>query len=124
LEAWCVGDVDFEVRVPDGEPAVGVEVDVLAGVPALGTVGKPGAAGVAVVTGAARGIGQGIAARLVGDGFDVVAADRDPEVEATAREIGARGVVCDVANEESVRALADAAGRVRVLVNNAGIWHY
>lgn len=89
----------------------------------MSTAGQTGP-GTAVVTGGARGIGRGIATRLVADGYDVVLADRDHEITATADEIGARGVVCDVADLESVRALAAQAGPVRVLVNNAGVWHY
>ena len=63
---------------------------------------------VALVTGAAKGIGAGIAARLTRDGWRVVVADRDP-VDDAGLPVGAsaamRSVVCDVGDEASVSAL-------------------
>ena len=85
---------------------------------------------VAVVTGAARGIGRAYAERLAAEGCDVVAADlTDPEetIEAV-RLTGGRGeaVVCDVSSPEDVAALAEAVerdfGGCDILVNNAGIY--
>jgi NADP-dependent 3-hydroxy acid dehydrogenase YdfG len=77
---------------------------------------------VAVVTGASSGIGAAAARALAGEGFRVVcAARRSDRIAALADEIGGVAVTCDVTSEESVRALAEAAGpRVHVLVNNAG----
>ena len=77
---------------------------------------------VAVVTGASSGIGAATARALAGAGFRVVcAARRTDRIEALAEEIGGVAVTCDVTSEESVRALAEAAGPVvAVLVNNAG----
>jgi NAD(P)-dependent dehydrogenase (short-subunit alcohol dehydrogenase family) len=76
---------------------------------------------VALVTGAARGIGQGIATRLAADGFRVVAADLD----AAPVPAGGRAVPCDVGVEaEVVRLVSDVAsseGRLDALVCNAGI---
>ncbi|MDQ6688117.1 MAG: SDR family NAD(P)-dependent oxidoreductase [Actinomycetota bacterium] len=76
----------------------------------------------AVVTGASSGIGAATARALAGDGFKVIcAARRHERIAALAEEIGGRAVECDVTSSESVRELADAAGRrVDVLVNNAG----
>ena len=76
----------------------------------------------ALVTGAARGIGAAIAARLAAGGWGVIAADRDP-VQPSAPRI--RAVRCDVADEAQVAAmLADIraeAGKLNALVCNAGI---
>ncbi len=85
---------------------------------------------VAVVTGAAAGLGQAYARRLAVDGLTVCVADLVPpdETEALIRAAGGTvlGAVCDVASEESVAALgffvAERLGRCDVLVNNAGIY--
>jgi NAD(P)-dependent dehydrogenase (short-subunit alcohol dehydrogenase family) len=85
--------------------------------------------GVAVVTGAGRGIGAATARALADAGYDVVLAARTREqVEREAHSLvaagrRARAVICDVTSEASVESLArDAAalGQVAVLVNNAG----
>ena len=82
---------------------------------------------VAIVTGAARGIGHGIARALAAEGASVVVADRDlPGAERVAEELdGAVAVGVDVSVEEDVRGLVDATlaafGRIDVLVNNAGL---
>jgi 3-oxoacyl-[acyl-carrier protein] reductase len=85
---------------------------------------------VALVTGAARGLGAAIAGRLAAAGHPVVLADVLEQVEATAarlREAGhrARAVRLDVADEAAVDALPRVLGewwpRLAVLVNNAGI---
>jgi NAD(P)-dependent dehydrogenase (short-subunit alcohol dehydrogenase family) len=72
---------------------------------------------VALVTGGARGIGAAVVARLHGDGWDVVAADRDPA------PIG-RSVICDVSDEGSVATLIDGIKaterRLDALICNAG----
>lgn len=70
-----------------------------------------------MVTGAARGIGRGIAEQLLADDWQVVLADIDqPTVVATASELGKRGpveaVVCDVSAESEVEALMARASAV------------
>jgi NAD(P)-dependent dehydrogenase (short-subunit alcohol dehydrogenase family) len=80
----------------------------------------------AIVTGAAVGIGHGIAAALAGAGADVLLVDRDAAVQAAADALGdrARALVADVtapdAAEAIVDACCDAFGGVDVLFNNAG----
>jgi meso-butanediol dehydrogenase / (S,S)-butanediol dehydrogenase / diacetyl reductase len=81
-----------------------------------------------VVTGAGRGIGRAIAARLAQEGANVAIADIDADGAArAAQEIGgeALGVACDVADRASVRAAIAAAverfGRLDVMFNNAGV---
>ncbi|MEJ2852326.1 MULTISPECIES: SDR family NAD(P)-dependent oxidoreductase [unclassified Saccharothrix] len=79
---------------------------------------------VAVVTGAARGFGLGIARRLAERGHTVVATDVDPVVEEVVSRFGGHGVVADVRDPAAHRAVAEAAGRhgrVAVWVNNAGV---
>jgi len=86
---------------------------------------------VALVTGAARGIGKTIALALAREGADVAIADLDGENAAnTAREVQALGrrsfaAVCDVGRHAAVQTfVADAVGalgKVDVLVNDAGI---
>lgn len=85
---------------------------------------------VAIVTGAASGIGKAIAHRLVADGAHVVVADLDvKQADAVAHELGgpdvAIGVGVDVRDEKGVRHVVDSAclafGGVDILVNNAGV---
>lgn len=76
----------------------------------------------AFVTGAARGIGQAIAARLAGEGWDVTLADIAPDVSATADAIGGRAERLDVAGEAAVTAaIARLPEKLDLLVCNAGI---
>lgn len=74
---------------------------------------------VALVSGAAHGIGAGIAARLKRDGWRVVTADLKPGAAGT------RHVIADVSDEAAVQALLDDVvaqeGRLDALVCNAGI---
>ncbi|HEX6390761.1 MAG TPA: SDR family NAD(P)-dependent oxidoreductase [Solirubrobacteraceae bacterium] len=77
--------------------------------------------GRALVTGATKGIGLGIARRLAKDGFDVVICARNPEqVQAVAEEIGGTGLVLDVSDVEAVHEAVTGLGTLKVLVNNAG----
>ena len=85
---------------------------------------------VAVISGAASGIGQAYARRLAEDGADVAVADVLPasETEALVEEAGRDCLVqhCDVSSADDVRALAEAVqqrfGQADILINNAGIY--
>lgn len=86
---------------------------------------------VAIVTGAASGIGKGMADLFVREGAKVAIADlSQAAVEATARELdptgkSAIGIAMDVASEEQVEAgtakVIETFGRLDILVSNAGI---
>lgn len=86
---------------------------------------------VAVVTGAASGIGRGMAQSFVSAGMKVVLSDvEEARLELTRKELSGLGadvhaVVCDVSRPEQVSALAEASlsryGAVHVLCNNAGV---
>jgi 3-oxoacyl-[acyl-carrier protein] reductase len=84
---------------------------------------------VALVTGSSRGIGRGIATRLVEEGADVVFCARGTEVlrEAVSAARGpgrAHGVVADVTTPEGAAAVVDGAvdtfGALDIVVNNVG----
>ena len=91
---------------------------------------KPLAGRIALVTGAASGIGKAIATRLAGEGACVVIADLDlAKAQAAAAEIGtadvAIGVAADVTDEKAVEASIREAllafGGLDLVVNNAGL---
>lgn len=82
---------------------------------------------IAVITGAADGIGLAAAHRLAGNGMTVVLSDLDGEKLAAARDAvggNAVAIAADVSDRAAVRALAaqvaDNIGPVSVLMNNAG----
>ena len=91
---------------------------------------KPLATRIALVTGAAGGIGGATAKRLAAEGACVVVADLSLEkAQAMAAEIGgpdvAIGVAADVSSEHAVQAMVDATvlafGGLDLVVNNAGL---
>jgi NAD(P)-dependent dehydrogenase (short-subunit alcohol dehydrogenase family) len=89
---------------------------------------------VAIVTGAAKGIGWGIAKIFVEEGAKVAVVDWDEENgRKTAAELKAAGgdtvfIKCDVSKEDEVRAMTDMTlqtfKRIDILVNNAGVGVY
>ncbi|HEY4903888.1 MAG TPA: SDR family oxidoreductase, partial [Candidatus Sulfotelmatobacter sp.] len=93
--------------------------------------GEPLAGQVAVITGAGRGIGAAIAAKLSRLGVTVVLCGRTrATLEATAKTIAGSGgraevIPCDVSDLKSVGAagqqVQNSLGRVDILVNNAGV---
>lgn len=96
---------------------------------------QPLAGKVAVVTGAARGIGRAIAVALAQQGAAVVVnfrerAEAAAEVVRTAKEAGSDAIAVqgDVSDEAEARAVVEAGverwGSVDILVNNAGVAHY
>ncbi|HUD20691.1 MAG TPA: SDR family NAD(P)-dependent oxidoreductase [Candidatus Saccharimonadales bacterium] len=87
---------------------------------------------VAIVTGGAMGIGQGIVARLAEAGATVLIADMNEQVaQTTAQELSSKGwkveaLRVDVSSEADVQKMVAACrekfGRIDILVNNAGIY--
>jgi len=85
---------------------------------------------VAIVTGAGRGIGKGIAVTFAGAGADVVAVARtQAEIQKTADEIKALGrkalaITTDVTDSKQVQDMVEQTlahfGRIDILINNAG----
>jgi 3-oxoacyl-[acyl-carrier protein] reductase len=85
----------------------------------------------AIVVGAARGIGAGIAERFLEEGASVMIADTERETgEATAKRLGRIGacgfVAADIGGNDGAKTIVAAAlqkfGRVDILVQNAGIF--
>src|SRR5437773_8029119 len=89
---------------------------------------------VAVVSGAAGGLGRAIAIRLASEGASIEILDRKDASEVCAEIGGAcHTTLCDVTDETQIAAAAEAIGKrhgqIDILVNNAGIlsarspWH-
>jgi len=86
---------------------------------------------IALVTGSAKGIGQGIALEMAKEGASIIIADVDEEASlATQRQIGQMGgtaliVLTDVSDERQHQHLVETSlarfGRIDILVNNVGI---
>lgn len=90
----------------------------------------------AVVTGAASGIGRGIAQKLAEEGADVIVADLSPEpnmdgqpTHEKIREQGGKAdfIETDVTDEQSIQDMvyqaAEKFGHIDIIVNNAGVHH-
>jgi rhamnulose-1-phosphate aldolase/alcohol dehydrogenase len=111
IEYWALEEAKLQ-RMPKPRPLVGK---------------------IALVTGAAGGIGAATARRFASDGACVMLTDRDADAldatrEELAREFGGdviHSAICDVTNEDEVNAAFDAAalefGGVDILVANAGL---
>lgn len=80
--------------------------------------------GVALVTGAASGIGRGIAERLANDGYRVIGVDRSENVKPVLEAVGGQGLVVDVSDKAALKALVEKVesdyGQLDALVNCAG----
>jgi NAD(P)-dependent dehydrogenase (short-subunit alcohol dehydrogenase family) len=76
---------------------------------------------VAVVTGASRGIGLGIARRLYEAGARLHLVADDSTVQERASELGGTAAVIDISDAAQVRSMLAGIERVDVLVNNAGL---
>ncbi|KAJ7264957.1 acetoin reductase family protein [Mycena haematopus] len=99
------------------------------------TLSTPEYTRVAIVTGAAQGIGKAIGLRLAADGLDVVVSDLPGQIDslnAVVEEIQRLGrkaiaVIADVSKEDDVKGMVEATvaglGRLDVMVANAGVAH-
>jgi NAD(P)-dependent dehydrogenase (short-subunit alcohol dehydrogenase family) len=77
-----------------------------------------------LVTGAASGIGEGIARRLIADGDDVLVVDRDAEGLKSLADLGASAHVLDLGDSATRLELVARAGALDGLVNSAGIFRF
>ncbi|MBF6568945.1 MAG: 3-oxoacyl-ACP reductase FabG [Candidatus Binataceae bacterium] len=93
-------------------------------------MGKGHQGKVAVITGAASGLGEAFAMRLAEDGTQIVAVDLKPADKAVAhaKSLGREAIAirCDITDPQQVGAMAqqvnDKFGRCDILVNNAGVY--
>ena len=80
---------------------------------------------IALISGAAQGIGMACANILARDGYGVILADIKKEVVSVASELGGAGYICDFGDSDAILALFDrieaAHGPVSALINSAGM---
>ena len=76
----------------------------------------------AIVTGAASGIGRAVAERLVGDGWDVLAVDLEPDPSGPGAPLAA-DLTTREGNRAAVAAALERFGRLDALIPNAGFQH-
>ena len=75
----------------------------------------------ALITGAARGIGEAIARRFAAEGATVWVTDIDPAGQTVAQAVGGRFALLDVRDEAAWERVMGQVGPLDILVNNAGI---
>lgn len=82
---------------------------------------------VALITGGGGGLGRAIAEAYAAEGATIVIYDLRPEAQDLAEQLGGVFIQADLANQASVQDLAtqalERAGRVDILINNAGFQH-
>ena len=80
---------------------------------------------IALISGAAQGIGMACANALAEDGYKVILADIQNDVASVASDVGGVGYICDFCDSDAILALFDQIeaehGPVSALVNNAGM---
>ena len=80
---------------------------------------------IALISGAAQGIGMACANALAEDGYKVILADIQNDVASVASDVGGAGYICDFCDSDAILALFDQIeaehGPVSALVNNAGM---
>jgi 3-hydroxybutyrate dehydrogenase len=74
-----------------------------------------------LITGASRGIGEGIARAFVSEGAITHILAEDESVLSTAGRIGATGHVADITDEKAVSTALGRIGKIDILINNAGL---
>lgn len=93
----------------------------------MGKTGNRLAGKVAIITGAARGLGEGIATRFAEEGASIIVSDvLENDARNVAKEIGGSAISADVTSfedmERCVRHAVETYGRLDIFVQNAGIY--